>query len=130
MDEIKTAYRDLAQVWHPDRFAHDERLRRKAEQNLQRINQAYQVLEAMSPDQLAQVRPGLRESVSMMFGMGDLRPSGAEPSPPGTPRSPMVLGLGRFRPSTELKVRRVGGVSGWWWAIFLVIALGAVLLVR
>ena len=24
--EVKSAYRDLAQVWHPDRFAHDERL--------------------------------------------------------------------------------------------------------
>jgi Tfp pilus assembly protein PilN len=44
VDEVKTAYRDLAQVWHPDRFADNNRLREKAQQNLQRINEAYALL--------------------------------------------------------------------------------------
>ncbi|HKC47134.1 MAG TPA: J domain-containing protein [Gemmatimonadales bacterium] len=44
VDEVKTAYRDLAQVWHPDRFPDNNRLREKAEQNLQRINEAYALL--------------------------------------------------------------------------------------
>ena len=44
VDEVKTAYRDLAQVWHPDRFSDNNRLREKAEQNLQRINEAYALL--------------------------------------------------------------------------------------
>jgi DnaJ domain len=40
--EIKQAYRDLAKIWHPDRFSPaDERLRRKAEAKLQEINAAY-----------------------------------------------------------------------------------------
>lgn len=43
-DEVKTAYRDLAQVWHPDRFPDNDRLREKAQQNLQRINEAYALL--------------------------------------------------------------------------------------
>lgn len=43
-DEVKTAYRDLAQVWHPDRFPDNNRLREKAQQNLQRINEAYALL--------------------------------------------------------------------------------------
>ncbi|MGH7539043.1 MAG: J domain-containing protein [Gemmatimonadales bacterium] len=43
-DEVKAAYRDLAQVWHPDRFPDNERLREKAQRNLQRINEAYLVL--------------------------------------------------------------------------------------
>ena len=39
--EIKHAYRDLVKVWHPDRFAHDPALRRKAEEKLKEINEAY-----------------------------------------------------------------------------------------
>ncbi len=39
--EVKQAYRDLVQVWHPDRFAHDSRLQRRAHVKLQAINDAY-----------------------------------------------------------------------------------------
>ncbi|MFL6227527.1 MAG: DnaJ domain-containing protein [Pyrinomonadaceae bacterium] len=42
--EIKAAYRDLAKVWHPDRFAHDPRLQQKAQEKLKEINDAYQRL--------------------------------------------------------------------------------------
>ncbi|WP_293149266.1 MULTISPECIES: J domain-containing protein [unclassified Microcoleus] len=44
LEEIKRAYRDLAFVWHPDRFAHNDRLQQKAEQRLIEINQAYDEL--------------------------------------------------------------------------------------
>lgn len=40
-DEIKQAYRDLVQVWHPDRFAGNPRLQKKAEETLKKINIAY-----------------------------------------------------------------------------------------
>jgi hypothetical protein len=41
-EDIKQAHRDLVKVWHPDRFsAGDERLRRKAEDKLREINEAY-----------------------------------------------------------------------------------------
>ncbi len=46
--EIKEAYRDLAKVWHPDRFGTDSRLRAKAEETLKGINEAYQALETGS----------------------------------------------------------------------------------
>lgn len=49
LDEVKTAYRDLAQVWHPDRFPDNARLREKAEVNLRRINEAYMVLRDHRP---------------------------------------------------------------------------------
>ena len=43
--EIKQAHRDLAVVWHPDRFArHDARLREKASERIKEINSAYDVL--------------------------------------------------------------------------------------
>lgn len=41
MQELKTAHRDLAKVWHPDRFAHDPRLQQKAQDKLKEINEAY-----------------------------------------------------------------------------------------
>ena len=44
LEEIKRAYRDLAFVWHPDRFAHNDRLQQKAQQRLTEINEAYQQL--------------------------------------------------------------------------------------
>jgi hypothetical protein len=39
--EVKRAYRELAKVWHPDRFSHDPALRARAEEKLKQINAAY-----------------------------------------------------------------------------------------
>ncbi|HEU4766877.1 MAG TPA: J domain-containing protein [Pyrinomonadaceae bacterium] len=39
--ELKAAHRDLAKVWHPDRFLHDPRLQEKAQEKLKEINEAY-----------------------------------------------------------------------------------------
>jgi hypothetical protein len=44
IDEVRTAYRDLVKVWHPDRFPDNDRLREKAHQNLQLYNEAYELL--------------------------------------------------------------------------------------
>jgi hypothetical protein len=43
-NEIRQAYRDLARVWHPDRFVHDARLCKLAEEKLKEINIAYEAL--------------------------------------------------------------------------------------
>jgi uncharacterized protein YjbI with pentapeptide repeats len=43
-DEIKEAWRDLVQVWHPDRFGGNDRLQEKAQEKLKQINQAYERL--------------------------------------------------------------------------------------
>jgi hypothetical protein len=42
--ELKAAHRDLAKVWHPDRFLHDPRLQQKAQEKLKEINKAYEQL--------------------------------------------------------------------------------------
>lgn len=42
--ELKAAHRDLAKVWHPDRFAHDPRLQAKAQEKLKEINEAFDQL--------------------------------------------------------------------------------------
>jgi DnaJ-domain-containing protein 1 len=43
-EEINQAYRDLVTVWHPDRFANNLRLQKKAEENLKEINAAYEYI--------------------------------------------------------------------------------------
>ena len=43
-EELKAAHRDLAKVWHPDRFLHDRRLQEKAQEKLKEINEAYDQL--------------------------------------------------------------------------------------
>ena len=45
---IRQAYKDLVNVWHPDRFIHNQRLREKAEKKLKDINAAYHTLIAQS----------------------------------------------------------------------------------
>jgi hypothetical protein len=122
LDDVKTAYRDLAQVWHPDRFPENERLREKAQLNLQRINEAYAVLRDYRPAPLpvavpapavataAAPMPGRRASpprwdlrhslfngvIAMRHSLKVLEPSATyarKPRRRGLPKPWIVLGL-------------------------------------
>jgi DnaJ-class molecular chaperone len=42
--EVQSAYRELARIWHPDRFANDAKLSLRANTKLGEINQAYETL--------------------------------------------------------------------------------------
>ncbi len=42
LDEAKQAYKDTVNVWHPDRFSHNQRLKLKAEKKLKEVNIAYE----------------------------------------------------------------------------------------
>ena len=54
--ELKAAHRDLAKVWHPDRFLHDPRLQQKAQEKLKEINEAYELLSSGRTPRSAPVR--------------------------------------------------------------------------
>lgn len=43
-DEAKQAYKDLVSVWHPDRFSHNPRLKKKAEEKLKEANLAFETV--------------------------------------------------------------------------------------
>lgn len=45
-DEAKQAYKDLVAVWHPDRFSHNPRLKKKAEEKLIEANLAFENVRA------------------------------------------------------------------------------------
>jgi len=70
--ELKAAHRDLAKVWHPDRFVHDPRLQEKAQEKLKEINEAYELLSsgkaprsAPQPAATVESRPNPRRSSGM-----------------------------------------------------------------
>jgi hypothetical protein len=123
--EIQTAWRDLAKVWHPDRFAHDERLRAKAGDNLSRINQAHEALADYDPAAVPPMTARMRQSVAIIFGMGELGepplapvdPAPAPATPPLVPRAPIglrhtlrVLGLDAARLTGEVGTRHRSSV--------------------
>ncbi len=46
LDEARAAYLDLVKIWHPDRHQHEpERLRRKAEDKLKEIVEAWEIIQ-------------------------------------------------------------------------------------
>ena len=66
--DIKQAYRDLAKVWHPDRFSGDSTLQQKAQEKLKRINAAYEFLKSYQP-QIVQtiVEPKRKNPVEVLL---------------------------------------------------------------
>ena len=51
-EELKQAYRDMVQIWHPDRFNNNPRLEQIAQEKLREINIAYkQLLAYFDPNQ-------------------------------------------------------------------------------
>jgi len=55
--EVKQAYRELAKLWHPDRFS-DPQQKLRAEEEIKQINQAYQSLKSHQPDLLTSPASG------------------------------------------------------------------------
>jgi len=62
-DELKQAYRDLVNVWHPDRFFGNPRLKEKAEEKLKEVNTAYEtILSHLSKNREDNPPPGPSDS--------------------------------------------------------------------
>jgi hypothetical protein len=70
-DQVRQAYKDLVRVWHPDRFQSDPQMQERAEQQLQKINEAYFAL---------------KNSHSFR---------GRRPEPPPPPQTPPKSAIGR-----------------------------------
>jgi hypothetical protein len=109
-EEVRQAHRDLAQVWHPDRFGDNARLRDKANRNLQRINEAYEVLRDYTPPADLRVSR-VTASLSAILDLGDLMQGAPSDRPSPMPRRPRtrprrtILGLD-LAPPAERPVAR------------------------
>lgn len=86
-DEVKEAYRDMAQVWHPDRFANSPRLQQKALAKMKEINEAYDFLKSFRP---SPVKPssGTAAPATNRQPETTKHPKRPDPGPPpkGSPR--------------------------------------------
>lgn len=83
-EDVRQAYRELVKVWHPDRFAHDPKLQKKAQEKLKQINLAYETTKAADGNSSTE----------------SARSEAAPPSPP-PPSAP---------PSQKSPIRRIGSI--------------------
>lgn len=44
-EDVKQAHRDMVNIWHPDRFSKNRRLKEKAEKKLKEANLAFEMLD-------------------------------------------------------------------------------------
>jgi hypothetical protein len=86
-DEIESTFLTLVKVWHPDRFAHEPRLRLEAEDKLKEINAAHDYLVA-NPKQ--QQRPVPQPERTPRFGQ-PLEPSSLDSEPEETEEIRRIL---------------------------------------
>jgi DnaJ-class molecular chaperone len=90
-EEVKQAYKDLATVWHPDRFCNNARLQQKAQDKLKELNQAYEQLKSHQPKCYSQVYNPSRQPQRPQSGQGQGTPkppqSGPKQAAPKPPQS-------------------------------------------
>lgn len=131
-DDITTAYRDLMRVWHPDRFPNDQRLKRRAEQESQKINAA-----------MEQLRRSFKQGIPLPRRKPI--PSAAPPPPPpqdqpppprrprpasSTTRTDTSTTTGQMRPEGSTSAQQTNGQSIFIPAPCLVYERPGVLLLR
>jgi len=110
LGDALASYKDLIRVWHPDRFAHDPRLRAKAEEHTSRLNVA-----------MAEVKEFFKNPSAYHHRLEpDAEPSpSTPPSPAATPSLGKTLAVHRRR---RLSLRQAARgllllYIGWWMSI-------------
>jgi hypothetical protein len=96
--DIKKAWHEQLQVWHPDRFNHSPVLHRKAEARTQLINQAYQTLSD----------PTLRTNYDIATQNVSSTTPPARPSPPPRPQPAPRSRLDPRGPQSLMMLSRQG----------------------
>jgi hypothetical protein len=90
--QLKQAYHDLVQVWHPDKHSGNERLRKKADEKMKEINLAYQVLQSrLANGSFRFDRPKAQPAAPP--------PRPAPPHPAGAPEDPPASATARPEPT-------------------------------
>ena len=108
LEEVKRAYRDMVKVWHPDRFSHDPRLQKRAQEKLKEINLAYQRLESFLQEQVPPSQPPPQPEVREA-PRSQQRP---KPPPPSDARQKFAYRVHAALIKFESTLRRVLRMAG------------------
>ncbi len=57
LEAVKTAYRELVKIWHPDRFPDDSKVQKRANEKMKALNEAYQKISAYLARNYTESRP-------------------------------------------------------------------------
>ena len=101
-EEVKRAYHDLVQVWHPDRFAHSPHLQALAGEKLRALNAAYEALEPLA----AEPPPAGPAPASAQPEEPAPPPRPEHPSPTPTPAAPGPEAATQYRTAPPAAVAR------------------------
>lgn len=104
-DEVRRAHRDLTKVWHPDRFGDDAALRRKAEEKLKAINEAYETIVGARPATPREGETGRNGVYAVTFALLAIFILLRRPSPAGLAIA-LVLFVVAFVFVARMRVRR------------------------
>jgi hypothetical protein len=106
-EEVKKAYRELAMVWHPDRFASDSPLHAKAEEKSKELNGAYEFVMAHG---FVEGVPVLPEETGLAVQPGQ---ETVEPEMPREVEEPAAAGKGKAV-WMALALALAAGAAAWW----------------
>lgn len=117
VSEVKESYRDLVQIWHPDRFGKNTRLTTLAGEKLKEINGAYrQLMELATPTGYVPMptRPAQRPA-----------PAPPKPQPPSSPPQPQQQAkpVHQSAPTTQGRKRATSYRAGFKVFLLLVVCV-------
>ena len=118
LEEVKRAYRELARVWHPDRFPNDVLLHQKAQEKLKQINIAYERICGRGTHEPRRPTTSTRQSTSQQT-----RQSAPPPQSPPPRQSPQPVSR---KPKSRSWFWGPAGRPRFAWLLYLGFAIAAV----
>lgn len=88
LSEIKQAYREQAKTWHPDRFPYDHFTRKRCEERMRRINEAYEHLRRFAAEAKPRPAPAPEPGPPPKPGPPPFRQSPPPPEPEAAAEEP------------------------------------------
>lgn len=113
--EVRRAYLDLVNVWHPDRFANDARLQAKAAEQLRAIVDAYAFLNSKAAEAPTNPAPASHQAPNPGYATG---PTAAPTAPQWVQRPGVVVPSVGSRPLQCVRCGHFGPVRAFaYWGL-------------